>query len=233
MTRFRPAFAAGFAAAAASLLLVACSSSPSPSAGIPGATVSVGVAAESPSPSPPPAQAAESTPAPALAQNPSPAPPGTPPTSPVQASPSPGPATAAPPPTAVGTPNAPSDGGAGTPAATPSPDNLVDRLKRSAKDALLRLVPDWKDQGRINILLLGIDKQDVTQGNTDVMMLASVDPATNSAMLISIPRHLCVNDCKTWNDRINAVAVIDGVESVKQSVAELLGVPVDFYASVN
>lgn len=121
-----------------------------------------------------------------------------------------------------------------TPAPTPEPEmSLVDRLKRSAREALLGLVPDWPDEGRINILLLGIDKQDQLQGNTDVIMLASIDPATNSIMLISLPRHLCIGTCETWADRINAVAYNRSFGALKAEVSVLLGLPIDFYAAVN
>ncbi len=120
------------------------------------------------------------------------------------------------------------------PTPTPVPElSLIDRLKRSAREAFLRLVPDWPDEGRINILLLGIDKQDRLDGNTDVIMLASIDPATDSVMLISLPRHLCIATCETWADRINAVALDRGFGALKAEVSVLLGLPIDFYAAVN
>ena len=121
-----------------------------------------------------------------------------------------------------------------TPTPTPEPElSLVDRLKRSAREAFLGLVPDWPDEGRINILLLGIDKQDRLDGNTDVMMIVSIDPGTESVMLISLPRHLCIATCETWEDRLNAVALARGFEALKAEVSVLLGLPIDFYAAVN
>ncbi len=122
------------------------------------------------------------------------------------------------------------------PTSTPTPEpelSLIDRLKRSAREAFLGLVPDWPEEGRINILLLGIDKQDQLQGNTDVIMLASIDPSTDSIMLISLPRHLCIATCETWADRINAVAYNRSFSALKAEVSVLLGLPVDFYAAVN
>ena len=112
-------------------------------------------------------------------------------------------------------------------------DGLLENIKRSARDALLQLVPDWEDAGRINILLLGIDKQDIREGNTDVMMLASIDPATRSALLLSIPRDLCLNECETYLDRLNGIYERDGPDVLKGRISEILGLPVDFYAAVN
>ena len=53
--------------------------------------------------------------------------------------------------------------------------------------------------------MLGIDKQDIREGNTDVMMLASIDPRSRSrsALLLSIPRDRCVDDCESYLDRLN------------------------------
>ncbi len=122
-----------------------------------------------------------------------------------------------------------------TPTAEPPDEEsgLLRRLKRSAREALLKLVPDWQDSGRINLLLLGIDKQDTREGNTDVMMLASVDPGARSALLLSIPRDLCVDECESQHDRLNGVYEREGPDALKGKVSEILGLPVDFYAAVN
>lgn len=122
-----------------------------------------------------------------------------------------------------------------TPTGEPPDDEsgLLSKLKRSAREALLKLVPDWQDEGRINILLLGIDKQDTREGNTDVMMLASIDPGTKSALLLSIPRDLCIDDCETYLDRLNGVYEREGPNVLKEHVSEILGLPVDFFAAVN
>jgi LCP family protein required for cell wall assembly len=46
---------------------------------------------------------------------------------------------------------------------------------------------------RFNVLLLGSDsRDDLAQGLSDISIVASVDPATKSAALISIPRDVCV-----------------------------------------
>ena len=178
-------------------------------------------------------------------RSPAPGPPLVPdanPSTPVPPPPAPGPTTTVSAPTTSSPATTPSPTGVPsatpTPAPTPGPtpeseDGVLDWLKRSAREAFLNLVPNWTDEGRINILLLGIDKQDRIEGNTDVIMLASIDPATDSIMLISLPRHLCIGTCETWADRINAVALDRGFGALKAEVSVLLGIPVDFYAAVN
>jgi LCP family protein required for cell wall assembly len=56
------------------------------------------------------------------------------------------------------------------------------------------VVPEWDGVERVNILLLGIDEREVEAGpwRTDTMILLTIDPATKSAGMLSIPRDLWV-----------------------------------------
>jgi polyisoprenyl-teichoic acid--peptidoglycan teichoic acid transferase len=55
-------------------------------------------------------------------------------------------------------------------------------------------LPDWQGVERVNILLLGIDEreQEIGPWRTDTMMLATLDPISKTAGLLSIPRDLWV-----------------------------------------
>ncbi|ANS79889.1 Cell envelope-related transcriptional attenuator [Serinicoccus hydrothermalis] len=49
----------------------------------------------------------------------------------------------------------------------------------------------WKDQPRVNVLLLGSDAADAREGTrTDTMIVASIDTTTGDSVLFSIPRNL-------------------------------------------
>ncbi|HLF28547.1 MAG TPA: LCP family protein [Anaerolineae bacterium] len=56
------------------------------------------------------------------------------------------------------------------------------------------ILPEWDGVERVNILLLGIDERAVEEGpwRTDTMILLTIDPATRSAGMLSIPRDLWV-----------------------------------------
>lgn len=56
------------------------------------------------------------------------------------------------------------------------------------------VIADWQGVERVNILLLGIDERSQESGpwRTDTMMLATVDPISKTAGLLSIPRDLWV-----------------------------------------
>lgn len=87
--------------------------------------------------------------------------------------------------------------------------------------------------GRFNILILGVDRVERLVGNTDVIMLLSVDFDQQSAALISFPRDLCVGDCARWTDRLNSVYPRYGAGAMLEVVSELTGQTVEHYVVVN
>src|SRR5688572_160867 len=57
------------------------------------------------------------------------------------------------------------------------------------------VAPDWKNQERINVLVMGTDArphEDNVPTRTDTMMLLTLDPYSKSAGMLSIPRDLWV-----------------------------------------
>ncbi|MGI9149512.1 MAG: LCP family protein [Chloroflexota bacterium] len=106
------------------------------------------------------------------------------------------------------------------------------------------VLPDWQGTDRINILLLGIDKRDdepIAGTRSDTMMLASIDPVTKSAALVSLPRDMWVNipgctysqGCSGGQQRINAAHAVGGPDLARQTVIADFGVPIQFYARVD
>jgi LCP family protein required for cell wall assembly len=105
-------------------------------------------------------------------------------------------------------------------------------------------VPDLVEkQERINILLLGIDQRENDPGpwRTDTMILVSIDPATESVAMLSIPRDLWVTIPGFGEDRINTAHMKGDAQDypgggpalAKKTVWFALGVPVDYYVRVN
>lgn len=56
------------------------------------------------------------------------------------------------------------------------------------------VIQDWQGVERVNVLLLGIDEREQESGpwRTDTMIVVSVDPASKTAAMLSIPRDLWV-----------------------------------------
>ncbi|MDR3072240.1 MAG: LCP family protein [Clostridiales Family XIII bacterium] len=90
---------------------------------------------------------------------------------------------------------------------------------------------DYADSKRVNVLLLGA----TDEGLADVIMLASFDPESKRADIISIPRDTYYERAGysgSWL-KINAV-FHDGPEAMCQAVHNiLLGIPINYYAVID
>lgn len=103
--------------------------------------------------------------------------------------------------------------------------------------------PHWEGQDRINILVMGVDQREQEQGpwRTDTMIVLSVDPASKSAGLLSIPRDLWVEIPGFAQDRINTAYVVGelnnypggGPALAKKTVQYNLGEPIHYYVRLN
>ena len=90
--------------------------------------------------------------------------------------------------------------------------------------------------GRINILLLGSDVNNLT----DTIITASVDPINKKLALISLPRDLRVKTGNNAFGKINSVysgaerrEEGSGPQAIKSKVEEILGVPVHYFVKVD
>lgn len=91
----------------------------------------------------------------------------------------------------------------------------------------------FKQNDSLNILLLGVDQRPGDKGRSDTMILLSLNPKTDSMMMLSIPRDTYVNIPGRGMDKINHAYAFGDVELSVQTVEEAFHVPVHFYARVN
>ncbi len=102
----------------------------------------------------------------------------------------------------------------------------------------------WTDNDRITVLILGIDErmqEDERYWRTDTMILATLDPVTMKAGLLSIPRDLWVPIPGYTEDRINTAHFIGdaydhpggGPALAVETVEYNLGVDIDYYTRIN
>jgi len=103
-------------------------------------------------------------------------------------------------------------------------------------------VPGPQIQGRVNILLLGIDKRpDEVYARTDTMILVTLDPNTNQAGMLSVPRDLWVSIPGYDEDRVNKAHFLGdqygypggGPALAMKTVQYNLGVPVHAFVKVD
>jgi LCP family protein required for cell wall assembly len=95
----------------------------------------------------------------------------------------------------------------------------------------------------ITVLLLGIDRRpdEIGPARSDTVIVVRVDPARGRVALLSLPRDLVVDIPGYGRARINAASVYGdlnpqlggGVELARQTVGNLLGVPIDYVVQVD
>lgn len=118
-------------------------------------------------------------------------------------------------------------------------DNFINPPKVDVVGASDKITQNEKLNKRINILLLGIDDGDSDAApdepkRTDAMMLASFDPGDNKVALLSLPRDTKVQiPGRAGWDKLNAAYAYGGVMMAKQTVANLLQVPIHYYVLVD
>jgi polyisoprenyl-teichoic acid--peptidoglycan teichoic acid transferase len=105
-------------------------------------------------------------------------------------------------------------------------------------------IPTLDSTDRINILVMGIDRRagEPYISRTDSMMILSIDPATNRAAMLSIPRDLYVTIPNYGQNRINTAFLYgaqngrspaDGAQLAMQTVSYNLGLPIHHYLTVD
>jgi len=105
--------------------------------------------------------------------------------------------------------------------------------------------PTWDGASRINILFVGLRGGDPVEGDcpfcTDTLILLTVDPATKTAGMLSIPRDMWVNIPGFGYSRINTAWTLGrgsklpggGPALTMKTISHFIGVPVDYYVQVD
>ena len=116
---------------------------------------------------------------------------------------------------------------------------IIKHIKHLAESADKKL--KGEDQGRINIILLGMGGKNHQGGNlTDTIILASLEPQTKKVALMSIPRDMSIYIEDMGYRKINSVNAYaeankkgSGGIAVSQAVSDVLNIPIDYYVRVD
>ncbi|WP_424348590.1 LCP family protein [Latilactobacillus sp. 5-91] len=96
-----------------------------------------------------------------------------------------------------------------------------------------------KNKKAFSILLLGVDtgaEGRIDKGNSDTMIVATVNPKKEQVKLVSIPRDTLaeLQGTKTFNmQKINAAYNVGGSKMAKKTVEKMFDVPIDYYVTIN
>lgn len=91
----------------------------------------------------------------------------------------------------------------------------------------------FKSTNSINALLLGVDERSGDKGRSDTMIVLSLNPKTDSMLMLSIPRDTYVNIPGRGMDKINHAYAFGGVDLSVQTVEEAFDIPIHVYGRVN
>lgn len=108
-------------------------------------------------------------------------------------------------------------------------------LKGMIKTAVGATSQSPEELGEFQVLILGIS-EDISSKLTDTIIVASYNPATQKAVLLSIPRDTFVGNSKLRADsydKVNAVYQVKGPEGVLDKVNKLTGLNIKNYIVIS
>jgi LCP family protein required for cell wall assembly len=87
--------------------------------------------------------------------------------------------------------------------------------------------------GRINVLLLGVDSRGEDQSRTDTIMVAQYDPETGDTKIVSLMRDIYVDIPGKQSYKINTAYFLGGAELLRQTIKENFDIDIQYYAVVD
>lgn len=94
-------------------------------------------------------------------------------------------------------------------------------------------LPDWPETEPFSIVIIGVDTRANDVGRADTVMVLTIDPVKKGAILVSIPRDVLGMVPGYESRRINELFSIGGAEMVMQSAGIILGIPIQFYVTLD
>ncbi|MBM7584081.1 LCP family protein required for cell wall assembly [Bacillus pakistanensis] len=92
---------------------------------------------------------------------------------------------------------------------------------------------DTDENGRVNILLMGVDSRSEEKSRTDTMMIAQIDPKTNETKLVSLMRDIYVEIPGYQNYKLNTAFYLGGPELLRKTIKQNFGVEIQHYMLVD
>ena len=108
-------------------------------------------------------------------------------------------------------------------------------LKSLLQTAVGTSEEEMQNLGEFKVLILGVS-EDISVALTDTIMVASYNPQTQKAILLSVPRDTFVGKSKTSAtsyDKINAIYQKGGAEETLKRVNDLTGLNIEYYVVIS
>lgn len=89
-------------------------------------------------------------------------------------------------------------------------------------------------QDPFSVLVLGVDEREGDSGRSDTIIVLTVNSASNSTKMVSIPRDTYTDMVgRGFKDKLNHAYAFGGIEMAMDSVENLLDIPIDYVVQVN
>jgi LCP family protein required for cell wall assembly len=132
-------------------------------------------------------------------------------------------------------------GGEPEPEPSPSPSPSVEPSSTPEPSPSIEAFNEELLNERLTVLLVGLDMNEQREapgieGNTDVLMLASVSADQSEIVLISLPRDTVdvpLADGSVWRPKINGLFAERGIDELVGAMSALHGVPIDGYVMID
>ncbi len=118
--------------------------------------------------------------------------------------------------------------------------DLPDRTVGVGTPSAETSAPGWSERERLNVLLLGVDtrQERAETANTDTVIVLSLDPVSNTAAMLSIPRDTLVNIPGVGPDKVNSAYAHGGTgsrgaELARRTIEGFLDIPIHSYALID
>ncbi|WP_456277533.1 LCP family protein [Bacillus sp. AK128] len=89
------------------------------------------------------------------------------------------------------------------------------------------------ENGRINVLLLGVDSRGEEQSRTDTIMIAQYDPKTGDSKIVSVMRDVYAEIPGKKSYKINTAYFLGGAELLRQTIKENFDIDIQYYAVID
>ncbi len=108
-------------------------------------------------------------------------------------------------------------------------NNVADPVEENEPEVIAK-----QDGKRTNILILGVDaRPGESSSRSDTMLLASIDPGLDQAVIVSIPRDTKVEVPGSPLDKICTANFVGGPEYAVEIVEKLLAINIDYYVEAD
>jgi polyisoprenyl-teichoic acid--peptidoglycan teichoic acid transferase len=106
-------------------------------------------------------------------------------------------------------------------------DQPLNQIEKPIKDLSIKTEP-------FSVLLLGVDERQYDHGRSDTIIVATVNPQTQSTKMLSIPRDTRVTFPENGStDKLNHAYSYGGIALTLATVEQLLDIPIDYVVKIN